>query len=319
MPKTISSLIVDTLPRLVNAPKKGISIYQAANSIQSLIAKHLMERNSDLIATDDLFLVIPAYDYKVPLPSDFLAMAEKPRAVQAPDWVQSSAWMAGTVTSYDTATKTLVLNVIESNGSGTLASWYIAVGVMPGWMVQAIDTSTSSLAVGTGAKTIVTDTELDLAVGQNLIISNEELPTDSDIRATIDQEWLDDDDHDDYWYWDHYKMYGDVYETAATCPRKFKIVGTDMYFRPKVTNPVMVTGKYKAKPADFTAPDDEIPWNDLFYEVFREGVVRIITKQVSIPEVDQDFMILFKREVDTVLNARFKPLPQKRTYRRTWL
>lgn len=318
MPYLMSNLILDILPRVGRMEAAGgITVYGAATSIQSLLFKRLLARKSDLLATGNLFVVIPEWDYSAPLPSDFLSMAEKPRAVEATGWLSTTAWMAGTVTSYDSATKTLVVSVASSNGSGTLASWHVAVGVLPGEMIYTVDTSASSVAVGTGAKTFVTATALDLVAGQNVIISNVVLPTDSDVRASLDPIYLDDDDHDDYTWWERYRIYGDKWETAATRPRRFKVIGTTLYVRPKVTGPVMVTGKYNALPSALSAPTDTIPWNGKFDEIFKEGVVWILSKGLAVPDADPVFMAFFEREFESVLNSRVRQIPNTRRTKRS--
>lgn len=314
----MSALIADVLPRVGRMENpSGITIFGAATSIQSLIFKQLLRRESDLLATGNLFLIIPAYDYMTALPSDFLSMAEKPRAVEASSWFTTTAWMAGTVTSYTAATKTLVLNVTSSNGSGTLAAWSLAAGVLPGDMIYTLDTSVSSVAVGTGAKTFVTVTELSIVPGQNIIVSNVALPTDSAIRSAMDPSYLDNDEHEDYQWWEWYRIYGETWETAAMRPRRFKVIGTNIYFRPKVSAPVMVTGKYNAKPSALTVSTATVPWNGFFDEIFREGVVRILQKGVAIPDADSDFMAFFAREFDTIINSRVRQIPVSRRLKRS--
>ncbi len=319
MSLTLSTLTVDVLPRLTAAPKNGISIYQAANSVQSLVYKYLMNRGSDLLALGNLFLIVPSYDYMCPLPSDFVAMAEKPRAVNASLWLSNSVWMAGTVVSYNTVTKVLVLNVTVINGSGTLASWYVAVGALPGYPVETLDTSSTSVVVGLGSKTLTTNTALSLVPGQNVIVSNLELPTDSESRATMEPEFLNSDDYDDNWWLNCYSVYHENWVNAQEYPRWYKVIGNNLYIRPKLISPIMVTGRYTAKPSTLTLPTDVLPWNGLFYEVFKEGVVLIITKQISVPDSDPAFMVMFRREMDSVITSRYKPLSRRRMHRGDWL
>ncbi len=69
MPYTMANLTMDVLPRIGKNPNpNGITVWIAANSIQSLIYKNLLDRKSDILATGQLFMVIPAYDYYLPLP-----------------------------------------------------------------------------------------------------------------------------------------------------------------------------------------------------------------------------------------------------------
>ncbi|MFA6509937.1 MAG: hypothetical protein WCV62_05730 [Candidatus Peribacteraceae bacterium] len=313
----VSNLVQDLLPRVGRLPQQsGITLFRAATSVQSLVFKRLLDRKSDLLATGNLFLVIPEYDYMAPLPSDFLSMAEKPSAIGATSWLGTTPWMAGTVTSYDTATKTLVMSVTSINGSGTLASWHVAVGVTPGQPIYTLDTSASSVLVGLGSKTFVTATELSLAVGQNIIISSVELPTDTTYRSRLDPNPLDEDDRDDLMWWEKYRIYGETFETAAITPRKYKVLGTNLYVRPKVSDSCMVTGRYNAKPSDLTLVTQTIPWNGMFDEVFREGVVWILTKGVSMPGVDPAFAAFVKHEVDTILDSRARILPSTHRIKR---
>ena len=301
------------------APSSGITIWKAINSVQSMINKHLLDRKSDLVATGDLFLVIPAYDYAAPLPSGFIAMAEKPCAFSAPGWLVSTPWMAGTVTSYDTTTRTCIMNVTSFNGSGTVSVWYLAVGWRPGYPINTVDTSESSVVVGLGPKTFITDKVLAITPGQNIILSNVEIPTDSIPMSRLDPSYLDDDDHDDYLWWEEYKLYGQTWETAAARPRHFKVLGSTLFVRPKVVTPVMITGKYNTQPVDFTEGvyTATIPWNGLFDEIFREGTAWILQKGISIPEADPAFMAFFGREFGYVMNAKSTMIPTTNRTRRS--
>jgi hypothetical protein len=317
----ISELIRDVLPRAARPgpdQPNGITFWVAVNSIQSLIYKHLLDRKSDLLATGELFLVIPPYDYMSPLPTGFISMAEKPRASSAPDWLSSTAWMAGTVTSYTPATKTLVMNVLTSNGTGTLSSWYLAVGIRPGYPITTLDTSGTSVSAGIGPKTFVTATSLDLVPGQNIIISNIEIPSDSIPMSRLDPEYLNDDDHEDYLWWEEYKLYGTTFETASARPRKFKVVGTNFYVRPKVITPVIISGKYNAQPAAFVEGVFTVstPWGGLFDEIFREGTVDILQRGLTKPDADQLFMLYFNREFGMLINARARIIPETGRTRR---
>ncbi len=325
MPYTIQNLIMDVLPRIARpggAPANGITVWMAANSVMSMVYKHLLDRKSDLLATGELFLIIPGYDYMAPVPTGFISMAEKPAAVEASDWLQATAWMAGTVTSYTALTKTLIMNVSTINGSGTVADWHLAIGYLPGQPVFTVDTSVSSVLVGTGSKTFVLETGYDLVPGQNVILSNEEIPTDNVTHSRIDPEYLNVDDHEDYLWWEEYKLFGETWETATSRPRSYKVVGSKFYVRPKVTGPCMITGKYNAKPSPFVEGTyiTEVPWSGFFDEIFREGIVRIVTKGVAIPDIDADFMTFFNREFGTIINSRASMIPVTgRTKRGTFM
>jgi len=314
---TISDLFSDVLLRVPNA-SKGISLYQAANSVQSLIYKKLLDRSSDLLATGDLFAIIPQYDYMFTLPSDFVALIGRPMAVSAPDWLSTSAWMAGTVTSYNSTTKALVLDITSSNGSGSLSAWFIAVGVLPGQPIQTLDTSVTAVSVGIGAKTLTTVTALDLVPGQNVIISNIEIPTDTSLLAKMEPVYLTSDDGETSSWLSQNGVFDDQLGYPVVIPSQFKVIGTKFYVRPKPSGPIMITGKYKTKPAAFSATTDTIPF-PLFYEVYKEGVIKIISTGKVILDVDLEFMAFFNREMDTVINARFNPLPARRIRRSAWL
>jgi hypothetical protein len=55
----------------------------------------------------------------------------------------------------------------------------------------------------------------------------------------------------------------------------------------------------------------------MFDEIFREGIVRIIKKGVSIPDADQDFMLFFMREFETIINTRMHLVPENRRMKRS--
>ncbi len=317
MPYTINNLIMDVLPRVGRMEGgAGITIWQAANSILSLVFKKLLDRNSDLLASGDLNLSIPALGYYANLPSDFLSMAEKPKVVDI-----LTDWMAGTVISYNATTGVLVVNVTVANGISQLSAWNISLGALPGTPASTVGTSTTQLTVGTGSKSVTTQTGLTLSTGQYVIISSSILPTDWEARSGRLQPYpLDDDDHSEYTWWDWYGVYGESWEPPCIRPGKFKIIGTTFYVRPKVIANIMITGKYNQKPSSFSLVSDVIPWNGFFDEIFREGVVRIITQGISIPDANQDFSLFFQREFDTIINSRIHLVPSiGRLKRSNWL
>ena len=96
-------------------------------------------------------------------------------------------------------------------------------------------------------------------------------------------------------------------------------MGTNFYVRPKVTAPVIISGKYNAKPSAFTEGtySTEIPWAGFFDEIFRQGVIRIIMKGIEIPDADKDFMVFFAREFGTVINSRIRMIPDTRRTKRS--
>ena len=85
MSYTIRNLIVDVLPRIAKqeTPNNGITLLNAANSVQSLIYKRLLYRKSDLLVKAfDPLLPIAAGGYYVALPTDFVSLAERPQACE---------------------------------------------------------------------------------------------------------------------------------------------------------------------------------------------------------------------------------------------
>ena len=77
---TLTDLITYVLPIAGRIETlNGITIADAANAVIGMIADKLLERESDLLATGQLDLLIDALDYQAPLPEDFISMAEKPK------------------------------------------------------------------------------------------------------------------------------------------------------------------------------------------------------------------------------------------------
>jgi len=312
----MSDLILAALPRLGRTQQvSGITIFQAATSIQSLIYKHLLDRKSDLL-TENLDLSIAAFGYYATLPSDFLAPAERPRIEEL-----VTDWMAGTVTSYDSTTGVLVVNITSSSGTDTLTAWNIAKGATPGNPAENIGTSTTSLLCGTGSKSLTTQADLDLEAGDYIIVSCENAPTGWVGHITpLQPNYLNDDadDHDRSW-WD---WYSSCYCDECNCgtPSTYKIIGSTIYVRPTPTVDILVKGLYHAKPVALTLATQTIPWEGKFDEIFTEGVVLIITKGISILDADIEFMTFFKREFSTVIDARARLLPRNgRTKRSNYL
>jgi hypothetical protein len=217
--------------------------------------------------------------------------------------------MAGTVTSYNSATGALVVNVTSASGTDTLATWNIAVGATPGTPAATLGTSTTSVVCGTGTKSLTTQTGLSLTTGQYVIISTEN----SDEGWTgyvkpLQPNYLNDDadDHDvSWWDWYSYSSLTDNYK-----PDVYKIIGSTFYLRPTPAVDILVKGKYNAIPTVLTLATQTIPWEGKFDEIFTEGVVRIITKGISIPDTDVDFMTFFNREFSTVVISRASIIPR---------
>ena len=310
----MSDLIVSVLPRIGRkVTATGVTIFQAATSIQSIIYKNLLDRKSDLLATADLSLLIPAFGYTATLPTDFIAPAERPQTQELVD-----DWMAGTVTSYNNLTGALVVNITQFTGTGTLAYWNIALGPVPGTPASNIGNSTTSLVCGAGSKSLNTQAGLNLAVGQYLILSSANSPSGwVGRRHLLEPNYLADDqeDHDQDW-WNWYGYYG-AWDIPYHRPHTYKIINTTIYIKPKPIVDITLIGKYFQQPAPLTAATQTILWNGLFDEIFKEGSVWIMLKGVAMPEIDPAFMAFFKREFEFVINARARLIPRNRRLHRS--
>jgi hypothetical protein len=101
-----------------------------------------------------------------------------------------TAWMLGTVSSYNAATGALSVAVASSNGSGTFTDWVILIQAMPHDIASLIaqtaqsriqlqsgySLSTASLALGSATLTVSPNT-LPLGVGGQVLIANRTNPT----------------------------------------------------------------------------------------------------------------------------------------------
>lgn len=305
----VSDLIMAVLPRLGGANKlHGISIYRAASSIQSLIYKQLLNRKSDLIADGDLSVQVPAFGYYATLPDDFLSFPQRPHSEEL-----YNDWIAGTVTSYDNETGELVLNATVCSGSDTLDAWVVSSAGVPGEYAANIGTSSTSNAVGTGAKTFTVEPGLELTTGQYLIISGENSPVGwQGTKTKLEPSYLNADDDKDVLWW---QAYGRTDSDSGT-PARYQIINNTIYIRPKPIVDVLVKGKYNIKPVALSAPTQTIPWKGIFDELFIEGVVLICAQGISVPESNQAFMVLFEREFTTVINSRASLMPKTHRLRR---
>lgn len=306
----MSDLILSVLPRVGNIEKpNGISIYRAATAIQSIIAKRLLDRKSDLLATGSLSLQIPAYGYSAALPDDFFSLPSRPYSEEL-----FINWMAGTVTSYDAETGELVFNATACSGTDTLAAWVVSSAGVPGTYAQNIGTSTSSNAVGTGLKTFTVEPDLDIIAGQYMIISAENSPDGWEgRRQKLEPSYLNADDDKDVLWWETYALNSD--DTGS--PSRYQVLGDSLYIRPKPIVDVLVKGIYNQLPGPLTLPTQTIPWKGKFDELFIEGSIMILALGFSVPEASQPFMALFDREFNTVINSRAALLPKTGRLRRS--
>ena len=105
-------------------------------------------------------------------------------------------------------------------------------------------------------------------------------------------------------------------------PRRYELIGSTIIFHPKLDDNVTsadVRARYFSKPAAVALPADNIPFNGLFDEVFYQGVPRVIAKGLAVVQADPDFERFIFTEVDSVIDARSVPLPDKRTSRRNFI
>ena len=304
----MSDLIMAVLPRVGDMEKaNGITIYRAATSVQSVVFKNLLNRKSDLLATGSLSLQIPAFGYSATLPTDFLSFPTRPYYEEL-----YTNWMAGTVTSYDDETGELVMSITNASGEDTLDDWVVSSAGVPGVFAENIGTSSSSVAVGTGAKTFTVETGLSITAGDYLIISAENSHEGWEgVRLKMEPSYLNNDDDKDVLWWEDYSA--NTYDTGT--PARFQILADTIYIRPKPIVDVLVRGVYNQAPSALTLPTQTVPWNGKFDEIFIEGVVLILTLGLSIPEVNPAFLALFEREFSTVMNSRAALLPKKHRLR----
>ena len=326
MSYTFQNLVMDVVSRAGKLENPaGITLMGAANSILSMVGKKLLDRRSDLLATNELSLSIPAQGCQATLPTGFLAMAEKPWSMEV-----YTDWILATVTSYDDTVGTLVVEVVESLGSDALADWNIATVPVPGGTSNNIgsSTTTTDLSVVTAgvSLTFAATPGMGLDASDPIYILPAALPDNlspypNSGRRTLQPNYLGDDEdqqHDLSW-WGWYGLYGWEWEPPARRPKYYKIVGTILYVRPIAILPINVYGFYFGLPSVISVNSSVIPFNGLFDEVFREGVIRILQKGISIPEADPDFMAFMAREFDSVMNARMHIIPKTRTSRTNFM
>jgi hypothetical protein len=309
-----------------------MSIYLAATAVQSIIYKHLLDRNSDLLASGELALIVQPFGHSVALPSDFVAPAEKPKALDLYfDWSQDSVWMAGTVQSYNASSGSLTFNVNSlspSSQGAKLGNWTLAI-MQTGNPLEPVGTSTTNLTISTGPQSLTVNVGLSayLSQGVYVYLFNGAVPNPTPLPAeynnfrerTMEPYYLTEDEHDEKEWWGNYGFYGQGFEPPVNRPSRFRIIGTTMYVKPKPIVEVKITGNYFQRPSPLTSPTQTLPWNELFIQVFKEGVVWILMKSLAMPDTDPAFQAFVKREVDTVIFARFRTLPSRRTRRSNFM
>jgi hypothetical protein len=181
---------------------------------------------------------------------------------------------------------------------------------------QLLGTSLSPLTLGLGSHTLTTVETLSLVGGENIVLSNLELVSDYTTLSRMEHEYLNHDvAHDDTWWGTHYSI---AYNAdTSLLPNWFKVIGNNLYVRPRSTEPIMITAKYRQRPTEFTQPTDVIPW-DQFYEVFRDGVIAVVQSDIPMPEGTVAFREFITKRVYSVMSSRRIPIPDKRMNRSLW-
>jgi hypothetical protein len=143
---------------------------------------------------------------------------------------------------------------------------------------------------------------------------------DTSRKSHLSPSYLDDEqEHHDYGWWDWYGFTDQTDEGHCNRPHTMKIIDTDMFVRPKSVNDVFIKGRYFQKPATVALPSDILPFNSLFDEVFREGVVRIVATGIAMPMTDPAFNMFVTDEVDSVLDSRGYMAPARRMRRSDYI
>jgi hypothetical protein len=302
----VTDLIDDVMPRVSKfESKNGITILGAANSIQSLISKKLLARKSDLLVnTSRLNLIIKAEDNHAQLPSGFISLSEK---LETRDL--ESNWMEFKVTAYNPTNGLLSGTLLDSSGTDSVAGYLIAdVTDSNGSVIGA---TTTTLINGVASVTnLQCSLNMDLVINDVILLYNEKTESAHNILnpryLSEDKEQLDND------WWISYGNIGINTQYVGGSLSTYKIVNRTVYIKPSPSSPIRLKAKYFGIPSKLINTS-EIPWDGLFDEIFREGVVRILFKGISIPEVDNDFMVFFKTEFDSVINSRMNILGTTRT------
>jgi hypothetical protein len=120
-------------------------------------------------------------------------------------------------------------------------------------------------------------------------------------------------------------------DRTALVPCRYNLLGQQIEFLPAIdpnVTSVTIKARYYALPGMVAGPtvtvDDvttpaPIPFNSMFDFVFFQGVPRVIVKGLAVVQADPDFEKFLYDEVDTILNARVVPLPDRRMERSSYL
>jgi hypothetical protein len=315
----VTDLLNDTMQRVGRLKNEaGITFLNAANSVQSMLVKKLLERKSDLLASNTLSLMIPAEGYKTTLPSGFISMAEKPMSKE--NFVN---WISGVITGVsDTlvlgASASVTIEISSFGGDDTINSWNIGsvvLGMFNSLITSVTSVDMSAVSVSDLVTLNYVSTGVSLfSVTDVLFIYSPTMSTSTNIaRRTLQPNYLNSDEEHDVEWWTNYGLYGWEWEVTSRSTHFYKIIDTYLYIRPRASCPITIKGKYFGLPSQLTN-SSTIPFNGLFDEVFRAGIVRILQKGIEIPESDQDFNYFLNREFDSVINARMNILGTTRTH-----
>jgi hypothetical protein len=316
---TVQQLILDTFQRAGRLQNPaGITILSAANIIQDMMVKVLLSYRSDILANNPLELVIPENECSATLPLGFISMSEKPAIYTFKD---VSNYIQGLITVYDIVTGALTIQCTAVNGTGVLSDWLLSTSPSKDGQVS---TSTDLIAYPLVDDIVVltVDAGLTIVNGDTVYI----LPTATAATSpTINKHILQptylnavDDDEYDYNWWTWYGLYGWNVYPPSNQPGRYKIVNTMFYVMPYASEPMTILGRYFGIPAPLTA-SSVVPFNGLFDDVFREGLVMVMNLGHGMPEVDPTFKLFLTTRVESVINTRIHILPSGRTNRGTWM
>jgi len=322
----LQQLIMDVLPRLARTGEpSGLSIPQAANAVVTMINNDLVYRKSDLAATPEtsqLVVPIAAQGYFGNLPSNFYAFAEKPRAQEL-----NTDWMMLNVTAYNSTTGLLTGTVTQSQGSDSVSGFNIALPATPSSPSNVVGAYGGTLTVG-GQGTQYTNLACSPAMNFGTLPAliwflPTSIPSNwTPIYHHLDPEYNDDeDDYRERNWWEWYGIYSDTWAPPSIRPRRYKIIQNVLYVWPTITVNVNIVGKYYTIPNALVNPTDVVPWNGMFDEIFREGVVQMVLRGSVNLESDATWTNpqktgFFDLRIQKVVNPRQRMIPNTQRLKR---
>lgn len=126
-----------------------------------------------------------------------------------------------------------------------------------------------------------------------------------------------------------------TYYNNRTCltPEAYELLGQQIVFYPALdpnVTSVDIKARYYSLPTAISSPtvtdpnthivsDVQIPFNGMFDQAFFQGAPRVVAKGLAVIQADPDFEAFLNAEVDTILNARVVPFPDRRTKRSTFI